>query len=455
MEIDVNKIIPNFFRYAIPSIVAMITSGIFVIVDGIFVGNATGDAGLAAINIAFPLYTCFSASGIGIGSGGAVLMSMNLGAKNENEAEKILGCTLLMQIIVGILFTTICGIFCTPILKFFGASDEIFKITYDYGFTVVLGGVFIVLGSGISPLIRNDGSPRKCMYITITGLITNIILDYLFIMVFNLGLFGAALATVVGQVITCIIGLSHFILKKSHVVLKKENLKVSKDRIQKILLIGSSPMGTSLAVGAMTIMFNWQSLNFGGDMGVAAFCTISYAIAPLRLLLEGIGDGLQPLSSFYHGAGLIESEKRTLRVAYIFAIIMGIIGGVTLFLFSDKIPYVFGASQDLAHIISKGVKIDAICFGFMALCKVSSSYFYSVGKPGYAAILIYGDTFFMMPLGLVTLPLIFDINGVWGAYSNTYIILGLISILLMRKFYIQRRNADIEAFMKHMDKNKH
>ena len=91
----------------------------------------------------------------------------------------------------------------------------------------------------------------------------------------------------------------------------------------------------------------------------------------------------------------------------------------------------------------------------MALCKVSSSYFYSVGKPGYAAILIYGDTFFMMPLGLVTLPLIFDINGVWGAYSNTYIILGLISILLMRKFYIQRRNADIEAFMKHMDKNKH
>ena len=125
-------------------------------------------------------------------------------------------------------------------------------------------------------------------------------------MVFNLGLFGAALATVVGQVITCIIGLSHFILKKSHVVLKKENLKVSKDRIQKILLIGSSPMGTSLAVGAMTIMFNWQSLNFGGDREMTQlFCTISYAIAPLRLLLEGIGDGLQPLSSFYHGAGLI------------------------------------------------------------------------------------------------------------------------------------------------------
>ena len=439
-NIDVNRIVSTFLRYAVPSVISMVISGIFVIVDGIFLGQATGDLGLAAINIAFPFYTLSTALGIGLGCGGAVLMSMSLGAGKMEDAEKYLGNTSFLMLISAFLISIVSFIFCKPLLRFFGASDALFKFAYDYATVVIFGSVFIVFGTGILPLIRNDGNPKKCMSITIIGLLTNIFLDWLFIIYLKGELFGAALATVIGQALTAVLGISHFYLKKSNVELKKENFKFSLDSFKKVAIVGSSPFGINTAIGCMTIMFNWRSLHYGGDTGVAAFCTILYALAPFRLMLEGIGDGIQPITSFYHGGGFFESERRTFRTGIIFAFIIGICAALALFFASNTIPSIFGAGEKAGILISDGAKIIAFAFLFLPIVKVSSAYFYSIGKTKYATILIYGDTFFAMPLGLLIFPMFFKMNGVWLAYTFTYFFMAIVASIMV---YKSRKNTII------------
>lgn len=439
-NIDVNRIVATFLRYAVPSVVSMVISGIFVIIDGIFLGQATGDLGLAAINIAFPFYTISSALGIGIGCGGAVLMSMCLGAGKMEDAEKYLGNTIFLMIAAAIFVSIISFVFCNPLLRFFGASDAVFKFAYDYASVVIFGSIFIIFGTGLLPLIRNDGNPKKCMLITVIGLLTNIFLDWLFIIYLNGELFGAALATVIGQALTGFLGILHFYLKKSNVKLKKENFKFNLNSFKKIVVVGSSPFGINTAIGCMTIMFNWQSLHYGGDTGVAAFCTILYALAPFRLMLEGIGDGLQPITSFYHGGGFFESERRTFRTAIMFAFLIGFCAALTLYFASDTFAYIFGAGKEAGALISSGAKIIAFAFLFLPVVKVSSAYFYSIGKTKYATLLIYGDTFFAMPLCLIVFPMIFKINGVWLSYTCTYFFMAIAASIMV---FRSRKNVII------------
>lgn len=433
VKLDYNSIGKTFFMYVLPSVTAMILSGVYVIVDGIFVGQATGDAGLAAINIAYPIVNITSAIGTGIGAGGAVLMSMSLGAGKEDEAERVLGNTLTFMAVVSFFVTIILAVFSKDLIKLLGASKEIFPLAYEYGIVIMVGAVFNIFGVGIAPVIRNDGNPKKCMLIMICGMITNIVLDWLFIIILGWGLFGAALATIIGQTVTTVLGILHFVLKKSNVKLYIKNIRLNIQRIKNTIVIGISPFGTSLAVAFVAVMFNLRSLGFGGDNGVSIYCTISYAVCPLRLLLEGIGEGMQPLNSFYHGARLWESEKRTLRLGIITAITAGILEFILLTAASPLVPVIFGVSSGLYKSVIEGTKIFAFVFPFLGIERVAISYFYSTGKAKFAAMLIYGDTFLVMPLCIFIIPMILGLKGVWAAYSSVYFILSIFAVIFLLK----------------------
>lgn len=276
----------TFFQYVIPSVLSFALSGVYAIVDGFFVGNSIGDAGLSAINIAYPITAVLQAAGTGIGMGGAVKYSILKSQGKEKEAREYVAGTVWLMIVFSLVLTGVIFLASEQILSVLGASGRLLTLGNEYIKVIALGTVLQVFGTGLIPLMRNYGGSFWAMIAMICGFVTNVILDYTFVWIMGQGMFGAALATIIGQGVTMTAALVYCAMKKN-LTLKIKAAKSLKTASQ-ILKIGLAPFGLTLAPNISLVIVNRFSVFYGGQEAIAVYACISYIICIVYLLLQGV-----------------------------------------------------------------------------------------------------------------------------------------------------------------------
>jgi len=420
----------EFYKYVIPSMLAFALSGVYAIADGFFVGNALGDSALAAINIAYPITALLQAAGTGIGMGGAIQYSISLGAGDRRLGRQYLGVSCGALMAAGILLT-ILFLSASPILlRFFGASDEIYGLALEYIRWITAGALFQILATGLVPFIRNMDGALTAMSAMIAGFLTNIFLDYLLVWRLPWGMTGAAAATVVGQTVTLLVCLAFFIVKKEMPVLSFGG--ASLDLLKKILQVGLSPFGLTFSPNITLILVNKSAALVGGAAAVTCYAPISYISAVVILLLQGVSDGSQPLLSLSCGEGKMDKTKAVRDLAYRFSALVSVICIVFLFLFRENAALLFGASAQITRDVAAALPIF-LC-GYLPICisRVTIAYFYATGENRRAYFLIYGDPL-SLGLLLLILPPGAGIVGTWLSVPLSQLFAVCLSVFFLRR----------------------
>ena len=426
----------TFFQYVIPSVLSFALSGVYAIVDGFFVGNSIGDAGLSAINMAYPITAVLQAVGTGIGMGGAVKYSILKAEGNEKKArEYATGATWLMLLFSAVLTA---AVFFTSekILSALGASGELLTLGNAYIRMIALGTVLQVFGTGLVPFMRNYGGSLWAMIAMICGFAANVALDYAFVWVLGQGMYGAALATIIGQGVTMAVALIYCAVRKN-LTLKIAPANAPKTAFQ-ILKIGLAPFGLTLAPNISLVIINRFSVSYGGQQAIATYACISYIICIVYLLLQGVGDGSQPLMSRFYGENDEKSLKQSKTLAYEFAMALAVIGAVLICLLRGKIGLLFGSSAEVNAGVIAVMPIFLASVPFDAITRVSTAAFYATEKSVLSYVLTFIEPVIMLALMFALPPLLGGQIMIWWSAVFAKIITAIISIVLTARYGKQR-----------------
>ena len=406
----------------IPTVFSLLMSGLYGVMDGLFVGRAVGDAGLAAINIAWPIAAVITAVGIGIGSGGSVLYSNSNGKGEQERGELVYHQTITLLFAAAMVLLIVLGFTYPAILSALGAKGDVYQKAVEYIQIIIFGAVFQVMGTGFIPMLRNRNLAFQAMVSMAAGMGVNGVLNYLLLFVVKIGIRGAAVGTIAAQFVVLVIS-SYLIYGR-----QKVHLKVvwQHKMIGEILKIGISAFGLSLAPSIVLLFTNLQCLKYGGDAAVACYAVISYIVFPVQSMLMGIGDGTQPLMSFYSGAKKMEELRFVKKIASIAVVGMGAVFFVIVILVSEYIPDVFGMQMESQAYFGTGMAVSAVSFLFTGLAKFHISYLNATLQVKKAMQLIYGETIVVAPFLIFLLPYVFKINGIWLSLPGTQLIMLLI-----------------------------
>lgn len=402
----------KFLKHVIPSMLAFAFSGIYVIIDGIFVGRNTGDIGLAAVNINYPVAALMQAVGTGIGMGGGIWISIKRGRKNVQEESVTLGNSLLLLILSSFVLMGILLLTYPYVLSLLGATGELLEPSRNYLRVIIYGTFFQVLATGFIPLVRNYNGAIRAMVAMIIGLVANTVLDYLLIEVIPWGTAGAAAATVLGQAVTFIFLLPFFFYPKPLFALK--DLKPNAKIIKKIGMVARSPFGMTLIPNVIVILLNKSAIYHGGIIAVSTYAIISYVIYIVQLFLQGIGDGSQPLVSRYFGAADKKALHQIRLLSYSLSFSVGLASALVLLFSRKQIPMLFGSSLKAAQMYERVLLYFLVGTLFVSILRVCISYLYAVNQSFSASVLIYGEPVLLL-LFLFLFPYFWGLDGVWLA----------------------------------------
>ena len=404
----------------IPTVFSLLMSGLYGVMDGLFVGRAVGDAGLAAINIAWPIAAVITAVGIGIGSGGSVLYSNSNGKGEQERGEVVYHQTITLLFAAAMVLLIVLGFTYPAILSALGAKGDVYQKAVEYIQIIIFGAVFQVMGTGFIPMLRNRNLAFQAMVSMAAGMGVNGVLNYLLLFVVKIGIRGAAVGTIAAQFVVLVIS-SYLIYGR-----QKVHLKVVWQHKMIGEILGISAFGLSLAPSIVLLFTNLQCLKYGGDAAVACYAVISYIVFPVQSMLMGIGDGTQPLMSFYSGAKKMEELRFVKKIASIAVVGMGAVFFVIVILVSKYIPDVFGMQMDSQAYFGTGMAVSAVSFLFTGLAKFHISYLNATLQVKKAMQLIYGETIVVAPFLIFLLPYVFKINGIWLSLPGTQLIMLLI-----------------------------
>ena len=421
-----------FFRYVIPSMISMLTAGVYTLVDGFFVGWGAGNDGLAAINVAFPLSLLIVACGEMIGTGGAINIALARGRGARRTADLFLGNSLALLVPAAVLLAGLIP-FLNPILSAVGAAPALLPAAREYAVITLGGGIFMMAAVCLVAAMRNDGAPKPAMAIMVAGLAANIVLDWLFVLVLHGGVAGSAWATVLSQAICFALAAGYFAAGRSHFRFSRRCFRLKRRIVRRIIPAGLPSFGVQISVAAVILLHNRQALLYGGVAAVAAYAIISYVEAMILMLQQGIGLGIQPVVSFLHGAGDTERREKIARYGVISAVLIGA-GGLLLSAGGYRLrPALFTASGDVVAVAGRGLIISAAVYPFLGLQKVSEAYFQAMDRPGMASLLVYLDCFLVLPLSLLLLPLWRGADGIWAAMPVSKLLMFGVVLLLWRR----------------------
>lgn len=422
--------IKNIIKNCIPTVFSLMMTGLYSVIDGLFIGRATGDVGLAAINIAWPITAIITAIGIGIGSGGSVIFSNYLGKDDKEESDNVYHNTVILMLIVAIIITILLSIVFPMFLRIStGNNEEVFKQGYKYCKIIVMGCIFQLVGTGFIPLLRNMNLVIQAMIIMVLGMIINLISNYYLIFQIGLGIEGAAIGTILAQLVVTILSITLIYGYKRKRFRYSFNIKRSK----RIIRTGLSSFGISIAPSVALIFTNMQCLKYGGEAAVACYATISYIVFPIQSMLCGVGEGVQPLLSYYNGAAKQKELEKICGISKIIAVVIGIVAFMSVMFIVQEIPTWFGLSYEAERYFSKGMTISAFSFLIVGVVKFNSTYLYSTLKVKEAVKMIYGEALIVSPLLLWILPLFMKVDGVWLSLVSTFIVMQCIYVIFFNK----------------------
>ena len=403
-------VVKLFFKLSIPSVLAQIVNLLYNMVDRIFIGHIkdVGDIALTGVGVCFPLIILISAFSCLCGMGGAPKAAIKMGEGKIKEANKILGNCFVVTIIFSILLTIVVQIFKEPILYTFGASENTIKYALDYINIYSLGTIFIMISLGLNAFITTQGFSKISMRNVVIGALINIALDPLFIFGFNLGVKGAAIATIIAQAISAILVISFFFGKKTILKLTFENMKLDIKIIISVMALGLSPFIMQSTESIISICFNTSLYKYGGDVAVGAMTILTSLMQFAMLPLQGFASGAQPIISYNYGAKNPDRIKQVFKVLLIICVSFSTMFWLFAMIIPNVLVSIFTIEQELIIFASKALRIymAVIClFGIQIACQQT---FVSLGNAPVSLFLaIFRKIIVLIPL-IYILPAIME-----------------------------------------------
>ena len=433
-------------QYSIPAIIGMIVNALYNIVDRMFIGNIPdiGSLAITGVGITMPIMTIVLAFGMLIGIGTTANISLNLGKGNRTTAEKLLGNAFTLSIIVGLAIAITGTIFANPILNLFGASENTLFYTKEYIGIILLGCTFNILSFALNSTVRADGNPKMSSITMVIGCGANIILDYLFIFVLNLGVKGAALATIISQAITFFIILYYYTAGNSNLKLKIENFKLKKHLVTMTFAIGIAPFATQIATSLVQVIANNALKTYGSDLAIGAMTVISSLNIIFMMPIFGINQGCQPIIGFNYGAKKYERAKEAFKYATIAACVICIIGFVSIQCFPTQIISLFNNDPELTTLAIKGIRIYLLMMPVVGINIVATSYYQSIGKAKISMFVsLLRQVILLIPFTII-LPKFIGLDGVWAAGACADSLSVIITLILLKKEFKQLDKMQLE-----------
>lgn len=435
-KLGTKSITTLFIEYVFPGILGMMILSLYGIIDGLFVGRTVGALGIAAMNLILPYLSIVMALSITITVGGTTYIGIEMGKGNFSETKRIFTQITLTMAVLGGIFAIGSYVFSEKISILLGATDLTFEYVNNYIKYISPFIIFYMFSILLDLVLRATGKPVYSMIGLIISAILNIVLDYIFVVKLLMGTKGAALATGIAFTIGTIIFMLPYLKKNYPVKLIKTKLDLK--LIGKVMYNGSSEGLTEIATAIVTFLFNVTLLKYLGELGVSAYTVIGYVSYISTAILIGISDGIKPLISYNFGAMNRKRIKETIRLSAIVAIIVGILTIITVDFFGERLISVFvDADKNFIDITLQGARIYTLAFLISGLNIITSAYFTSIARAKESMIVSLSRGLILIPIGLLVLPKIFSINGIWMSVPVAEVITLVISISMIR--YVEKK----------------
>jgi putative MATE family efflux protein len=421
-------------QYAMPAIVAMVASSLYNIIDRAIIGQVVGAEAIAGLGITFPFMNLSAAFGAAVGVGASTCISVKLGQKDYQTAEHLLGNTVTLNLIVGLLFMTVSLIFLDPILRFFGASDVTLPYARQFMEVILLGNMITHMYFGMNAVLRASGKPRHAMYAVLFTVGMNILLAVTFVWWFRWGIRGAALATILSQSMALCWQLWIFSDKTQLIHLKRGIYRLKSDLVRNIISIGISPFLMNLCSCVIVIFMNNQFVHYGGDMAVGAYSIANPIGMVSFMFVIGFNQGMQPIAGYNYGAEKFDRLMRVLTLAIIAATVVMVVGWALAMLFPYYMARIFTTDQELIAKSITGIRLNMLLFPIIGFQAVVTNFFQCIGKVRIAIFLsLSRQLLFLLPL-IWILPMLWGLDGVWAALPTSDLIAAVVAAASMAYF---------------------
>ena len=433
-------------QYALPSIIAMLASSLYNIVDSIFIGHGVNALALSGLAATFPLMNISTTFGAMVGMGSSTLISVKLGQKDYKTVQQILGNAVVMNIVMGLIFCAIALIFIDPILFSFGATDTTIEYARDYMQIILLGNIFTHMYFGFNALLRAMGHPKMAMKATIATVIINTILDPLFIfdtidlgfIQFNgagWGIRGAAIATVLAQCISLVWQVRVMSDKRELIHFKRGIYRLKSYIVKEVLTIGLSPCLMNLASCFVVIFINRGLLNYGGDYAVGAYGIVHKMTFIFVMIVMGFTQGMQPIAGYNYGAKAYDRVTKVLKITIALATVVTTLAFVIGEFFPEYVARIFTSDTKMIEMAVVGMRYNCLVFPIVGFQMVAGNFFQSIAQPGKSIFLsLSRQLLFLIPF-IIIFPHFWGIDGVWVSLPASDLVSSIIAAILLGQYF--------------------
>ena len=429
------KITKLLIQFSLPAIIGMLVNALYSIVDRIYIGNIkdVGHFAIAGVGLTFPVTIFVFAFAVLIGLGGATNISLNLGKKQKDEAEHYLGNAICFGTIISTIIGILVLIFMEGLVDKLGGSENTSKYTIEYLRIVAIGFPATIVGYVANAGIRSDGNPKMSMVTLLIGAIINIVLDPIFIFGMDMGVSGAAWATIISQYISAAWTIYYFRSKFSGLKLYMKDLPLKWERLKNIMAMGSAPFALQLGSSLVNYTFNHTLKIYGGDNSIGAMAIIQAIVIFLAMPIFGINQGLQPILGYNYGAKLYARVREALRKAILGASIICIFDFIVIQFLSKYFIFIFTREKALLDIASFGLRINTIMFPIIGFQIISSVYFQAVGKPKLSLFISLSRQIIILIPCIIVMSRLFGLTGIWFAAPTSDFISTVITFILIKR----------------------
>ena len=428
----------KLIKFTIPTIAMMIFTSIYGVVDGLFISNVVGSNAFASINLIMPAIMIIGTIGFMIGTGGSAIISKTLGEGNKEEANKYFSMLIYLEIILGIIFSIIGFIILEPVAKLLGATEDMMGYCLTYGRVLLVGMVAFILQNSFQSFMIVAEKPRFGLVITIIAGVTNMVLDFLFIYVFKMGVFGAGLATITSQIVGAIIPLVYFI-RKNNSDLKLVKTKFDSKIILKTCGNGSSEMVTKLSMSLVNILFNMQLMKYAGANGVSAYGIIMYVGFIFSGTYLGYSVGIAPVIGYHYGAKNIDELKSIYKKSHKILLITGVVMTLLAELLAPLFAGIFVSyDKELLNMTINAIRLFSISYIISWFNIFASSFFTALNDGFVSALISFLRTLVFQIIMIFLIPSLLGLNGIWVSVVFAELLALIVSItcyIVNRKKY--------------------
>ncbi len=415
LELGTKPVGRLLWQYALPAMVAMTASSLYNIIDRAFIGQVVGANAIAGLGITFPLMNLSAAFGAAVGVGASTCISVKLGQKDYKTAEHLLGNTVTLNLIIGVLFMVVCLALLDPILRFFGASDATLPYARQFMEVILAGNVVTHMYFGMNAVLRAAGKPQQAMYSVLFTVGMNILLILAFVWWLRMGIRGAALATVCSQSMALCWQMWLFSDKRELLHLKRGIYRLKANLVRNIMSIGVSPFLMQTTSCVIVIFMNNQFVRYGGDMGVGAYSIANSVVMMFFMFVMGVTQGMQPIVGYNYGAEKYDRMLRCLWIAIAVATAILIAGWALSMLFPYQIARIFTTDATLIEMSARGLRWDMLVFFVVGSQAVTTNFFQCIGKVKISIFLSLSRQLFLLLPMAYAFPLLWGLDGLWAS----------------------------------------